>query len=171
MRSRLLHAFLTLTAFVAAWLVVTPAFASNADGLQATANANVSTVTKIVEASFAPVTPPPAPAPANMRAPLCDARGAITFAPPPQMQDVEVSLDTGLLPEDCMTSAHGDSRHASRGPAPLPVDARSASTDSAIASAVPRLPRASRELIPAPAASTSCSRPGFRSTVDRPPRV
>lgn len=31
-------------------------------------------------------------------APLCDPRGAITFAPPPQVQDVELSLD---IPPDC----------------------------------------------------------------------
>jgi hypothetical protein len=32
------------------------------------------------------------------RAPICDPRGAITFAPPPQIQDAEVSLD---IPADC----------------------------------------------------------------------
>ena len=31
-------------------------------------------------------------------APICDPRGAITFAPPPQIQDTETSLD---IPADC----------------------------------------------------------------------
>lgn len=31
-------------------------------------------------------------------APICDPRGAITFAPPPQIQDAELSLD---IPADC----------------------------------------------------------------------
>ena len=35
------------------------------------------------------------------RAPVCDPRGAIGFAPPPQIQDVELSLD---IPADCGTT-------------------------------------------------------------------
>jgi hypothetical protein len=165
MRSRaLLRAFFTLVAIAAAWFVVTPASAAG----------NVSSA--LVEASFAPA-PPPAPpppsVPPSMRAPLCDPRGAITFAPPPQMQDVEVSLDTGLALDDCMSTSSGDSRHAAPGRAPLPIDGASASLDSALARALGAaiLAHAARELVPAPIASTSCSRPGYRSTVDRPPRV
>ena len=33
-------------------------------------------------------------------APVCDARGAITFAPPPQIQDEERSID---IPADCFS--------------------------------------------------------------------
>ena len=129
-------------------------------------------------ASFA--TPGPAPAPAPLlariaptdRAPLCDPRGAITFAPPPQMQDVEASLDTGLTLEDCLASLRdNDVKRAAPGRAPLPFDASSASSDAAVIATAVMLAACARELLPAPAASTSCSRPGIRSTVDRPPRA
>ena len=112
MSSRLSHLLLTVTTLVVAtivWLVPSTAGAREAS----------------FAASFAPVTVASAPpvlllaaaAPGD-RAPLCDPRGAITFAPPPQMQDVEVTLDTGLTVDDCMAAASGESRHASRGRAP-----------------------------------------------------
>ena len=154
----------TLTAFTVVWLVTMHARASNA--------MNATLVANDANASFAPPPARPAPIAPTTKAPLCDPRGAITFASAPQMQDVEVSLDTGLTLDDCMTSASGDARHAAPGRAPVPVDASSASSDAAVTTAViVKLARAARELTPAPAASTSCSRPGFRSTVDRPPRV
>lgn len=40
-------------------------------------------------------------------APVCDPRGAITFAPPPQIQDAELSLD---IPADCLDLAVLDFR-------------------------------------------------------------
>lgn len=40
-------------------------------------------------------------------APVCDPRGAITFAPPPQIQDAELSLD---IPADCLDLAAIDFR-------------------------------------------------------------
>jgi hypothetical protein len=129
-----------------------------------------------VSASFAP--PPQAPVPIGpstptSRAPLCDPRGAIMFAPPPQMQDVEASLDTGLTLDDCLGSSakDADARRAHPGRAPLPIDASSASTDAAVLAAAVALAASALELLPAPAASTMCWRPGFRSTVDRPPRA
>lgn len=164
MSSRLLRALFTLAAFVAAWFVVSPAQAEAAH----------SAMSSFVPATLAPPAPAPAPetVPPDARAPLCDARGAITFAPPPQMQDVEVSLDTGLTAEDCLGGTSTERAHrAAPGRAPLPLDASSASSDAAVLAVAVALAASARELLPAPAASTSCSRPGIRSTVDRPPRA
>lgn len=170
MRSRLLRALLTLAAFVAAWFVVSPAQAGElATSAAAVANAS------FVPASLAPPAPLPEAEPPSQRAPLCDPRGAITFAPPPQMQEVEASLDTGLTLDDCFADAdparRGTRASYQNGRAPLPIDASSASTDAAVLSAAVVLAAAWRELTPAPAASTPCFRPGIRSTVDRPPRA
>ena len=38
---------------------------------------------------------------ASAAAPLCDPRGAVGFAPPPQLQDPEQSLDLGLDDASC----------------------------------------------------------------------
>lgn len=170
MRSRLLRALLTLAAFVAAWFVVSPAQAGE---IATTAMANAS----FVPASLAPPAPLPEAEPPSSRAPLCDPRGATTFAPPPQMQEVEATLDTGLTLDDCFDDAGADpARRGARasyrsGRAPLPIDAFSASTDAAVLSTAVLLAAVWRELTPAPAASTPCFRPGIRSTVDRPPRA
>ena len=83
-------------------------------------------------------------------------------------------LDTGLTLEECLTSLSRGSHDVNRaapGRAPLPLDASSASSDAAVISTAVMLAACARELLPAPAASTSCSRPGIRSTVDRPPRA
>ena len=66
MRTRALRLLLTLTTLVVVWLVASPAMASEGT-LASLAN----------------------------KAPLCDPRGAITFAPPPQMQEPTSSLDIG----------------------------------------------------------------------------
>ena len=154
MRIRLLRAFFTLTTLAVVWLVTSPALAAAAPfSLYPPADTSVL-------------------GPASSRAPLCDPRGATTFAPPPQNQDAEVSLDTGLTLDDCMATRSHDARRAAPGRTPSPLDA-SASRDSAsdrVITAVVMLAPA-RELMPVPAASTSCPRPGVRSTVDRPPRA
>ncbi len=174
MRSRLLHALLTFATLVVAalvWLVPSVARASDASAASEVIEASFS-------ASFTPHTPAPAaPAPIGVavpsdRAPLCDPRGAITFASAPQMQDLEVTLDTGLTLDDCFgPSTDERANHASRGRAPLRSDASSASSDAAMLRAAVVLAAAGRELLPAPGPSTTCSRPGIRSTVDRPPRA
>ena len=161
-RIRLIRAFVTLTTLAVVWLVAAPAFAQNASAFSPSA----------------PMSTMPAPVvddsvPPTSRAPLCDPRGATTFAPPPQMQDVEVSLDTGLTLDDCVASNERTSRlghRAAPGRAPIPLDA-SASSDAAVVTAVATLAAAARELLPVPVASTVCPRPGIRSTVDRPPRA
>jgi hypothetical protein len=154
MRSRLLRAFFTITTLAVVWFVASPALAANA------------------AVSMVPPADPSAPIlarPSLARAPLCDPRGATTFAPPPQMQDVEVSLDTGLTLDDCMSPSRNDAYRAAPGRTPL-LDAP-ASSDAAVLTAVPAVPASVRELMPVPAASTECPRPGVRRTVDRPPRA
>jgi hypothetical protein len=176
MRSRsspLLLALTTLVVVTLVWLAPKAAFAGDAS------------FTPSFTASFVPVVslvsaPLPAPseherlariAPTD-RAPLCDPRGATMFAPPPQMQDVEASLDSGLTLEECLANLREtDGHRAAPGRAPLPIDASSASSDAAVLATAVMLAASARELLPAPAASTSCSRPGIRSTVDRPPRA
>lgn len=174
MRSGLLRALVTLAAFVAAWFVVSPAQAANASF----GPMRFESTSAPLSEPFAPpfsmsVTPRlPESLPPSSRAPLCDPRGAITFAPPPQMQDLEVTLDTGLTLDDCLGGTTSErTGRAAPGRAPLPIDASSASTDAAVMTAAVALAAAVRELLPAPAARTTRARPGIRSTVDRPPRA
>ncbi|HSO32155.1 MAG TPA: hypothetical protein VLT33_06560 [Labilithrix sp.] len=167
MRIRLLRAFFTLTTLAVVWLVASPALAASVPMTRApmtsvpAASAPMSMLSSPVDESVPP----------TYRAPLCDPRGATTFAPPPQMQDVEVSLDTGLTLDDCAkSSASREGHRAAPGRAPAPLDAN-ASSDAAVITAVATLAAAARELLPVPVASTLCPRPGVRSTVDRPPRA
>ena len=159
MRIRLLlRAFFTFTTLAVVWFVTSPALASTPPALSSL----------LADAERVDDSVPP-----SSRAPLCDPRGATMFAPPPQMQDVELTIDTGLTLDDCLASHRNPTSptHASRGRTPLPIDA-TASGDSATDRVVAAmLAAAGRELIPVPAASTSCLRPGVRSTVDRPPRA
>ena len=161
-RIRLLRALFTLTTLAVVWLVASPALAANVPGMHASMRAPPDPFGKAATS-----------VPASSRAPLCDPRGATTFAPPPQVQDVERSLDTGLTLDDCMTTTSRGARRAVPGRTPLPTGA-SASSDSAsdrLILAVAVLAAAARELLPVPAVSTSCARPGVRSTVDRPQRA
>lgn len=187
MRPRLLHAcrpaspasallaFATLVVAALVWLVPSVAHASAAHASMA----GEASFEASFSASFVPHTPAPAapapigPATATSRAPLCDPRGATTFASAPQMQDVEVTLDTGLTLDDCFGAAQGrhGANQASPGRAPLRSDASSASSDAAVLRAAVVLAAPGRELLPAPGPSNTCSRPGIRSTVDRPPRA
>lgn len=163
MRPRLLHALLTLTTLLVVWLVASPARASEG-------NADASFSASFMAPASAPVAP--IALSANDRAPLCDPRGAITFASAPQMQAPEASIDTGLTLDDCFSAARdGDANRVAPGRAPLPSDAQSASEGAAVLATRVMLAACARELLPAPGASTSCSRPGIRSTVDRPPRA
>ncbi len=104
------------------------------------------------------------------KAPLCDARGAITFAPPPQMQELEVSLDVGV-PADCFAPASaGETRTADNGRAPVPLDASANAREPVAHGGGVVVVDAPSVPMPPPDASASCARPGHRSTVDRPPR-
>ncbi|MBS2018239.1 MAG: hypothetical protein JST00_35545 [Deltaproteobacteria bacterium] len=105
------------------------------------------------------------------KAPLCDARGAITFAPPPQMQDPLLSLDIDVNVDCFGPATPGETRHVTNGHAPVPVDAAAVSREPLSRAATVVVARASGDRVPAPDASTPCPRPGHRSTVDRPPRA
>jgi hypothetical protein len=173
MPSRLLRALLTLSAFMAAWCVVRPALAAGAESSRAPTASFVlaeAAVSRGLEASLR--APAPEPVLPFGRAPLCDPRGATTFAPPPQMQDAEVTLDTGLTAEDCLRGQGDERAHrVAPGRAPLPSAAASSSTDAAVISAVPRLVASGHARSPAPIASLARGPCGIPSTIDRPPRA
>jgi hypothetical protein len=102
-------------------------------------------------------------------APVCDPRGAAGFAPPPQFQDPEQSLDIVTNDDDC-TQSPLESRHvvpSHRAPA---TDFSSTSQDPAAAGASVVIERAVGGLLPAPDASEVLPRSGFRDAVERPPR-
>jgi len=98
MEIRLLRAFFTLTTFAVVWLVTAPALALSdpeparvrelSGGIGGLPRLWSATLTS-ARVSAAMSTIPPAPVdnavPPTSRAPLCDPRGATTFAPPPQM--------------------------------------------------------------------------------------
>ena len=174
--ARLIRALLTLTAFAVVWLVASPARAESlassvaplfTSGPSGTSGASSGGLFSRIDEQPAP------PVTLLYGAPLCDVRGATTFAPPPQMQETEVSLDTGLTLEDCLAGfVSHDERvlRAGSGRAPLPQEIFS-NSDPAVMTALATLARAPRELLPVPDASTTCPASGVRSTVDRPPRT
>ena len=104
--------------------------------------------------------------PAQAAAPVCDPRGAIMFAPPPQMQDPEQSLDV-VAPCD-----HAEDPFAARQVTPQrgpqidlsssqePVTPNGFVVPSPVC--LQRLPAAREEFARAPA--------GVRSALERPPR-
>lgn len=102
-------------------------------------------------------------------APVCDPRGAIMFAPPPQMQDPEQSLDIVVNDDDC-TQSPLETRHIVPNRAPVSIDMGPAQ-DPATANVALSVAEPEGELCPAPVASLSFARPGFRSDVERPPRA
>jgi hypothetical protein len=183
MRSRSSPLLLALTTLVVAtlvWLAPKAAFAGDASSSASSSASFAASFAPLASASASAYASAPALSVAERlariapidRAPLCDPRGAITFAPPPQMQDVEASLDSGLTLEDCLANLRdGDVKRVAPGRAPLPLDASRASSDAAVLATAVMLAASARELLPAPVASTSCARPGIRSTVDRPPRA
>lgn len=114
----------------------------------------------------------PGAARAAVQAPVCDPRGATMFAPPPQRQDPETSLDVVVNDDDC-TKSPLELRGVTPGRTP-PPSAPSRSQDIAtvalLVSAAPAAP-ASDARLPAPDASHASSRPGFRASLERPPRA
>jgi hypothetical protein len=105
---------------------------------------------------------------ATPRAPVCDPRGAIGFAPPPQIQDVELSFD---IPADCFEVTF-DLRDAKNvvpgGGGPIAISF-SQEPAVAITAAVPAL--GSSERLPVPAVTPPRLPPGVRRSLERPPRA
>jgi hypothetical protein len=105
------------------------------------------------------------PASASGRAPICDPRGLIAFAPPPQIQDAELSLD---IPADCVELSPLETKNYAPGHRTAAVDF---SPQEPVAEATLTLPAI------APSERLSVRRdvqarppPGFRTSVERPPR-
>ena len=119
-------------------------------------------------ATFAVVWLVASPAQASAgRAPVCDPRGAIMFAPPPQMQDPEQSLDVvapcdGRAPDPLAARQVGPQR----GPQiDLSFSQEPATTNAFVVPLSPPLAR-----IAAPEEALARAPNGVRSALERPPR-
>jgi hypothetical protein len=101
-------------------------------------------------------------------APVCDPRGAITFAPPPQIQDAEVSFD---IPADCFELAAIDFRlvksldHGRSAPPELKM-----SQESATSTGLVLLGLEFSERVPAPTVVEREPQAADRESLERPPR-
>lgn len=104
---------------------------------------------------------------AHAAAPVCDPRGAIMFAPPPQIQDLEQSLDV-VAPCDGRAEDPREAKHVTRGhraQLDLSSSQEPATADDTV---VPIAAPLARLLAPEPALARAPS--GVRSDVERPPR-
>ncbi len=101
-------------------------------------------------------------------APVCDPRGAVAFAPPPQQQDPEQSLDIVVNDDDC-TQSPLERKNVVPNRAPSP-HAAFATQEPATADAAVPVQHPDTARLPAPDAPTSSARPGFPDSLDRPPR-
>lgn len=100
------------------------------------------------------------------RAPVCDPRGAIGFAPPPQIQDAELSLD---IPADCVDVSPLESKNVVPGRS---VSIDLSSSQEPVAAITPTLPAfVFAERLPVRVATCARPPPGVRASLDRPPRV
>jgi hypothetical protein len=106
------------------------------------------------------------PARAAESAPLCDARGAITFAPPPQIQDEERSID---IPVDCIEINLLETEHVAPGRAP-PPDLSFSREPAAVGTPVVLAPTFEERVPLAPGTNVPL-RAGVRFGVERPPRI
>jgi len=105
------------------------------------------------------------PAQAAESAPLCDPRGAITFAPPPQFQDEERSID---IPVDCVEVSPLEIDRVTPGRAPPPE--LSFSREPAAVSTPALLALAFEERVSLEPVTIAPLPAGVRFGVERPPR-
>ncbi len=108
-----------------------------------------------------------APAWAGMSAPQCDSRGAITFAPPPQLQPVEQSIDAtddGMTCVERMLAAEGVRQGNAPPPSPTAVD-------PVAAPSLPTLPTFAPVALPAARDASGRPPSGVRPSLERPPRA
>jgi hypothetical protein len=99
-------------------------------------------------------------------APQCDARGAITFAPPPQLQPPLESIDqgdVGLTCEERLALEGG----VEQGNAPIPTT----SPEPALGGALPAISPAAAEACPPRAIETIAVPRGRATRIERPPRA
>jgi hypothetical protein len=144
-RRKLLSTLLAVATFAVVWLVVSPA---SATGLLSAVGAD----------------PPKA---GRTMAPVCDPRGAIGFAPPPQIQDAELSLD---IPADCFDVNPLESKNYVPGHRGAPIDV-SSMQEPVVEAAVPLPALMLSERLLVPACVEARPPPGFRVSLERPPRV
>jgi hypothetical protein len=105
------------------------------------------------------------PAKAMAMAPLCDPRGAIGFAPPPQLQNEERSLD---IPVDCVFIDPLETKfYEQRGPSKLDLTSSQEPLAPSVSTLVPA-PFVVR--LPVPPAIEARPPPGVLDTIERPPR-
>lgn len=103
-------------------------------------------------------------------APLCDARGAITFAPPPTLEEPNASVDIGDAPQadDCSTHAIDTTLDHGRAPnASITTDVLSRAALSSPLLVMPATPTSTIFVL----AAHFVAPRGVRTRVDRPPRV
>ncbi|MBX3208604.1 MAG: hypothetical protein KF764_26460 [Labilithrix sp.] len=174
-RRKLVSTIVALATFAVVWLVVSPASATTsalgADPLRAAdlmsfvGSAESPKPAPVGrEASFAGMDA--APKPVRAMAPVCDPRGAIGFAPPPQIQDLELSLD---IPADCFEVNPLETKNYVPGHH-LRIDLSSSQEPVAPTQAV--LPPVElSERLPVRACVETRPSPGVRASLDRPPRV
>src|SRR5262249_12501944 len=98
-------------------------------------------------------------------APQCDPRGAITFAPPPQLQPPEQSLDALESGPTCVERFLA-SAGLEQGTIPIPTSA----PEPALAATTPEVPPATPVAFVVVDVPRDEARPGVRSRLDRPPR-
>lgn len=176
MRPKLVRDLVTLATFVAMWLVAPRAFA--ADAMTSTLSvASFSTFgsaasepepARTLEASTAPVAPPPS---FRHAAPVCDPRGATMFAPPPQLQDPEQSLDVdGCADAEAFAALLRDGHQVDRGSVPAGEGAVHAQEPLVGGHALP-IGRGEGVRVPAPEPAHPWRLPGHRTPLDRPPRT
>jgi hypothetical protein len=102
------------------------------------------------------------------KAPVCDPRGAIAFAPPPQIQDLEQSIDVVTNDDDC-TASPLSVRNVTPDRAPA-FDGFGAQ-DSALPALLSLVTSFEGERLVWPDPARSPRRPGFTSSIERPPRL
>ena len=148
----------------AAWVVVTPARAW-------TMMSSVSIEERAPQSSAA-TDPTPAPMPTlpttspTTRAPLCDDRGATTFAPAPQLQAPQTSIEMDER-DDCLSNFLDDGV-AHQGGAPR---AFSAAPDAAMVTLIPAVARCPRGELVVVHFDSILPPAGERFRVERPPRI
>jgi hypothetical protein len=107
--------------------------------------------------------------PARAAAPLCDYRGATTFAPAPQLQSPETSIDVSDADDDGCLEGLRALCALQEGNAPSPVPAAAPAFEATLPIAIAIAP-ATDARAPAPRPEPPLLRPGVRGRVDRPPR-
>jgi len=104
---------------------------------------------------------------ARAAAPLCDERGATTFAKNPTLQEPNVSIDVGM--NDCVAADTSDDRAYDDGHGSAPQPNGHDAPPALVPWTVQILPPLFTEQS-SPVADSCEGPPGFQHQVDRPPR-